>query len=135
MPALVYLIGLPTAVAVGTSLVTVLFSGAYGCFTYALKGRVEMIAALILLVGSAIGVQIGATAVKYIRGYGIRLLFAVMILLAGCSIAIEQVYKLTDIAVYSTTAGLVIMGTAMCMVLIIIVRLVLESKRGKKLRL
>ena len=131
MPALVYLIGLPTAVAVGTSLVTVLFSGAYGCFTYALKGRVEMIAAVILLVGSAIGVQIGATAVKYIKGYGIRLLFAVMILLAGCSIAIEQVYKLTGIAVYSTTAGFVIMGTALCMVLIIIARMVLEAKKGK----
>lgn len=135
MPALVYLIGLPTAVAVGTSLVTVLFSGAYGCFTYALKGRVEIIAALLLLLGSSIGVQIGATAVKYIRGYGIRLLFAIMIVFAGCSIAIEQVYKLTGVAVYSTTAGLVIMGTALCMVLIIIVRLLLESKRGKKLRL
>lgn len=135
MPALVYLIGLPTAVAVGTSLVTVLFSGAYGCFTYALKGRVEMIAAVILLVGSAIGVQIGATAVKYIRGYGIRLLFAVMILLAGCSIAIEQVYKLTGIAAYSTVAGLVIMGTALCMVFIIIVKVALDSKRARKLRL
>lgn len=130
MPALVYLIGLPTAVAVGTSLVTVLFSGAYGCLTYALKGRVEIIAAIILLIGSAIGVQIGATAVKYIRGYGIRLLFAVMIVLAGCSIATEQVYKLTGIEVYSTAAGIVIMGTALSMVAIIIFRLVFESKRG-----
>ncbi len=135
MPALVYLIGLPTAVAVGTSLVTVLFSGAYGCFTYALKGRVELTAAMILLVGSAIGVQIGATAVKYIRGYGIRLLFAVMILLAGCSIAIEQVYKLTGIAAYSATAGIVIMGTALCMVLIIIVRMWLQARRGRDIQL
>ena len=31
--------------------------------------------------GAAIGAQIGVTAVKYIRGYGIRLLFAIMILL------------------------------------------------------
>ncbi len=134
MPALVYLIGLPTAVAVGTSLVTVLFSGAYGCFTYAMKGRVELIAAVILLIGSAIGVQIGATAVKYIRGYGIRFLFAVMIVLAGCSIAIEQIYKLTNIEGYSTAAGIVIMGTALCMVTIIIFRLVFESKRGRELR-
>jgi uncharacterized membrane protein YfcA len=36
MPTLIYLIGLPTIIAVGTSLITVLFSSAYGCFIYAL---------------------------------------------------------------------------------------------------
>ena len=45
----------------------------------------EIIAAVLMLIGASIGAQIGVTAVKYIRGYGIRLLFAIMIILAGSS--------------------------------------------------
>ena len=55
MPALIYLIGCPTAIAVGTDLFSVLFSGAYGCFTYGVKGRVEIIAAVLMLIGASIG--------------------------------------------------------------------------------
>jgi uncharacterized membrane protein YfcA len=90
MPALIYLIGCPTAIAVGTDLFSVLFSGAYGCFTYGVKARVEIIAAILMLIGASIGAQIGVTAVKYIRGYGIRLLFAIMIILAGTSVSLKQ---------------------------------------------
>ncbi len=132
MPALVYLIGVPTVIAVGTDLMSVLFSGAYGCFTYAIKGRVEFIAAFIMLIGASIGAQIGATAVKYIKGYGIRLLFAIMILFAGCSIALEQIYKITEIPAFQSTAGIVLMGTAVIMTFIIITRLFLEVKKEKK---
>ncbi len=134
MPALVYLIGVPTVIAVGTDLMSVLFSGAYGCFTYAVKGRVELIAAFFMLIGASIGAQIGATAVKYIKGYGIRLLFAIMIVCAGCSIALEQAYKITGTPILSTIAGIVLMGTAVSMTLIIITSLVLEFKKEKKLR-
>jgi uncharacterized membrane protein YfcA len=129
MPALVYLIGVPTVIAVGTDLMSILFSGAYGCFTYALKGRVEFIAAFVMLLGASIGAQIGATAVKYIKGYGIRLLFAIMIVFAGCSIALEQVYKMTNLDFYQKIAGIVLMGTAVFMTFIIITRLILESRK------
>ncbi len=135
MPALVYLIGVPTVIAVGTDLMSVLFSGAYGCFTYAVKGRVELIAAFFMLIGASIGAQIGATAVKYIKGYGIRLLFAIMIVCAGFSIALEQAYKITNLELLSTIAGIVLMGTAVSMTLIIIISLVTEFKKERKLRL
>ena len=131
MPALVYLIGVPTVIAVGTDLMSVLFAGAYGCFTYALKGRVEFIAAFFMLIGASIGAQIGATAIKYVKGYGIRLLFAIMIVFAGCSVALEQVYKLSLVSFYQTTAGIVLMGTAVSMTVIIIARLIIESKKEK----
>ena len=131
MPALVYLIGVPTTIAVGTDLMSVLFAGAYGCFTYSLKGRVEFIAAFIMLIGASIGAQIGATAIKYIKGYGIRLLFAIMITLAGCSIALEQIYKITNVQIFSSIAGIVLMGTAVSMASLIIIRLVIESKKEK----
>jgi uncharacterized protein len=132
MPALVYLIGLPTAIAVGTSLITVLFSGAYGCFTYALKGRVELIAAFIMLIGASIGAQVGSTAVRYIKGYGIRLLFSIMIIFAGLSVATEQFYKITMKQLFQSLAGIVLMGTALSMSLVIIGKLIIEFRKEKK---
>ncbi len=131
MPALVYLIGLPTAVAVGTSLITVLFSGAYGCFTYAMKGRVELIAAFIMLIGASIGAQIGSTAIKYVKGYGIRLLFSIMIIFAALSVATEQFYKLTMKQLFQTFAGIVLIGTALTMSVVIISKLIIESRKEK----
>ena len=135
MPALVYLIGVPTVIAVGTDLMSVLFSGAYGCFTYAVKGRVEFIAAVFMLIGASIGAQIGANAVKYIKGYGIRLLFAIMIVCAGISIAIEQIYKITYVQLLQSVAGIVLMGTAVSMTLIIIINLIVEFRKERKIRL
>ncbi len=131
MPALVYLIGLPTTIAIGTSLITVLFSGAYGCFTYAMKGRVELIAAFIMLIGASIGAQIGSTAVKYVKGYGIRLLFAIMIVLAAFSVATEQFYKITRHQLFQTLAGIVLIGTALTLSIVIISKLLIESKKEK----
>jgi hypothetical protein len=109
---------------VGTDLFSVVFAGAYGCFTYALKGRVEIVAALIMLVGASIGAQIGVTAVKYIHGYGIRLLFAIMILLAGTSVAMKQLEL-------NTVAGYLVMGAALSMCAVITVQMIRGFKREK----
>ena len=132
IPVLVYLVGLPTTIAVGTSLVTVLFTAAYGCLTYGIKGRVELIAAFIMLVGASIGAQIGATAVKYIKGYGIRLLFAIMIILASFSVTTEQIYKITLKRIFQSFAGIVLMGSALSISIIIIAKLIMESKKENK---
>jgi len=116
MPALIYLIGCPTAIAIGTDLFSVLFSGAYGCLTYGVKGRVEIIAAVLMLFGAAIGAQIGVTAVKYIRGYGIRLLFAIMIILAGISVTLKQFE-------FKAAAQWMVMCAALGMCLVIMIKL------------
>lgn len=126
VPALIYLLSVPTVVAVGTSLFTVLFKGGYGCFTYAMKGRVEILAALIMLCGAAIGAQIGVTAVKYIRGYGIRLLFAIMTFFAAISVLLKQ-------ATLTTLASYTVIIAASCMSLIIIGGLIKGIKKEKKL--
>jgi uncharacterized membrane protein YfcA len=118
------LIGCPTAIAIGTDLFSVVFTGAYGCFTYALKGRVEIFAALIMLCGAAVGAQIGVAAVKYIHGYGIRLLFAIMIILAGASVTFKQLN-------YTTLAGITVMGAALGMCLVIILLMVQGVRKEK----
>ncbi len=130
MPALVYLIGLPTVIAVGTSLITVFFSSAFGCFIYAMDGRVELIAAGVMLIGASIGATIGATAVKYIKGYGIRLLFAIMIVFTSFSVITEQFYKISTKPFFQTFSGIILIGTALTMTVIIIAKLIIEYKKG-----
>lgn len=90
MPALMYVIGAPTKVAVGTDLFEVMISGAYGAFTYAYKGRVELLAALIMLIGAAVGAQFGATATLYARGTIIRLYFAITMICGGVSVVFKH---------------------------------------------
>jgi hypothetical protein len=91
MPALLYVIGCPTTVAVGTDLFEVMASGAYGAFTYAMKARVEIVAALVMLLGAAAGAQCGALATKYVKGLTIRLYFAITMLLSGVSVIFKHI--------------------------------------------
>ena len=129
MPSLVYLIGVPTALAVGTDLFIVMLDGAYGCFLYSFYGRTEIFAALFMLIGASIGAQIGVTAVKYIRGYGIRLLFAFMVFFAGISVVFKQLHSVFQSPFFQAASGWVIMGSASIMCIIIIVRLIIAARR------
>ncbi len=114
MPALVYLIGCPTFVAVGTDLFTIMLAGLYGAFTYGVKGRIELLAVLIMLAGAAPGAQIGTIATKYIRGYGIRLMFGVTVICAMASVILKQVG-------WGGAASWVIMTAVSIMTLVVIV--------------
>lgn len=87
MPAMVYLLGVPTHVAVGTDLFEVVISASYGTFTHAIKGNVDIMIALVMHTGAAIGAQIGATATEYFHGPKIRLAF-VPLPLIGAAIVI-----------------------------------------------
>jgi len=86
MPSLIYLVGCPTHVAVGTDLFEIAVSGLYGAATYSYKGRVELLAAFIMLIGAAVGAQIGAVATKYVKGYGIRIFFGIAVI--GCDLSV-----------------------------------------------
>ncbi len=78
MPMLIYLIGVPTHMAVGTDLFGVVISAGYGTITHALKGNVDILMALVMQTGAAIGAQIGATATHFFVGPRIRLLFSIL---------------------------------------------------------
>ncbi len=83
MPMLVYLIGAPTHVAVGTDLFEVVISAGYGTFTHALKGNVDIIIALVMHTGAAIGAQIGVQLTRHFSGPRIRLAFVPLPLLGA----------------------------------------------------
>ena len=105
-------IGCPTHIAVGTDLFEVAISGLYGAATYTLKGRTELVAALIMLIGAAIGAQIGAVATKYIRGYGIRAAFGAAVIGCLCSVVLKliQPYFPAYAKVINNVATVVVLG-------------------------
>jgi hypothetical protein len=91
MPAMVYVLGVPTHVAVGTDLFEVVISASYGTFTHALKGNVDILIALVMHTGAAIGAQIGATLTQYFHGTRIRLAFVPLPLLGAALIVYSLV--------------------------------------------
>jgi uncharacterized membrane protein YfcA len=108
MPALVYLIGAPTHVSVGTDLFEVMISGLYGAFTYSMKGRIELVAVFVMLTGAAIGAQIGTVATKYSKGYGIRIAFGIAVLCCMISIILKQYkYNVASATLILSTIGLI----------------------------
>src|SRR2546429_7793207 len=86
MPALVYVLGVPTHVAVGTDLFEVVISASYGTLTHAIKGNVDILIALVMHTGAAIGAQIGATLTEYFHGARIRLAFVPLPLIGAALI-------------------------------------------------
>ncbi len=90
MPMMVYLLGIPTHVAVGTDLFEIVISAGYGTVTHALKGNVDILIALVMQTGAAVGAQIGAVSTRYVRGPRIRLAFSGLALVG----ALLMLYRL-----------------------------------------
>jgi len=83
MPLLVYLVGVPTHVAVGTDLFEIVFSASFGTLTHAIKGNVDVLMALVMQTGAALGAQIGAVSTRFFAGPRIRLLFSALPLIGA----------------------------------------------------
>jgi len=91
MPLLVYVIGVPTHVAVGTDLFEIVFSSGYGTLTHGIKGNVDILIALVMGTGAAIGAQIGAVSTRYFAGPRIRLLFSTLPLIGAILVIIRLI--------------------------------------------
>jgi uncharacterized protein len=87
MPSMVYVLGIPTHLAVGTDLFEIVISASYGTVTHAIKGNVDILIALVMHTGAVIGAQIGVVATQYFAGPKIRLAFVPMPLI-GAAIVI-----------------------------------------------
>ncbi len=90
MPALIYILGVPTHVAVGTDLFEIVFSAGYGTLTHALKGNVDILMALIMHTGAAIGAQLGALGTRHVSGPRLRIAFAFLPLLGAVLLLIDM---------------------------------------------
>jgi uncharacterized membrane protein YfcA len=87
MPSMVYLLGIPTHIAVGTDLFEIIISASYGTVRHAMNGNVDIVIALIMQTGAALGARLGANLTQYFSGPRIRLVFAPLPLLGAIVIA------------------------------------------------
>ena len=84
VPALVYLLRVPAALVVGTSLFQIVFTMAAACVLHAMVNQsIDVVLALVLMVGSVAGAQFGARAGQRLKAEQLRALLALLVLGVG----------------------------------------------------
>ncbi len=97
VPAMIYLLGMPTAIVIGTSLFQIIFVMANITFLQAVTNQtVDVVLALLLLAGAVIGAQIGTMVGGHMRGEQLRALLGVVVLAVGAGVAYDLVVTPTD---------------------------------------
>lgn len=76
MPALIYVIGCPMVVAIGTDLFESIFSLGYGTLTHSFKGNIDLILVVVLLTTGSLGNQIGVILAKRITNPKVKQIYA-----------------------------------------------------------
>ena len=85
VPAMIYVFGVPTAVAAGSELYLAMFMGAWGALNYAYQGFVDIRLTMLLYLGSLLGIYVGAYGVKVVKERMIRIVTGAIILLCVIS--------------------------------------------------
>jgi uncharacterized membrane protein YfcA len=88
VPAMIYIFGMPSAVAAGTELYLAVFMGGWGALNYVFEGKVDIRLTMLLYLGSLVGVHIGAYGTKVVKEVMIRLVTCMIILFCVISRAI-----------------------------------------------
>jgi uncharacterized membrane protein YfcA len=98
VPAMIYIIGMPTIVAIGTDLFQIVLTSANVTLQQAMVNKtVDLLLALILLGGSTIGAQFGAIAGRRLKGEQIRILLAIIVLVLTVKMFLDLVLTPSDL--------------------------------------
>ena len=106
VPAMIYLLGMPTAMVVGTSLFQIIFVTANVTFLQATSNQtVDIVLALLLLTSAVVGAQFGTRVAVKLRGEQLRGLLALMVLLVCSKIAYDLISTPFDLFSISEISG------------------------------
>ncbi|KUF12875.1 sulfite exporter TauE/SafE family protein [Pseudoponticoccus marisrubri] len=104
VPAMIYLLGMPTKVVVGTSLFQIIFVAAFTTTLHAATNyTVDVVLAVLLLVGGVVGAQLGTVLGMRLRAEQLRILLAILVLLVCAKIGLELLLRPSEL--YSITTG------------------------------
>ena len=121
MPVLIYVLGVPTTVAIGTDLFQIIITGSVGTFAYALSDRVDPLMAVLMLAAASIGSQLGAGATRRVEPSRIRFLYGLLIMTGAVAVALEELSQaVPGAAALSAAAAVVLLGSGggMCLLLL-----------------
>ncbi len=106
VPAMIYLLGMPTAVVVGTSLFGIIVISTVSCFAHALNNNnVDVILGLMLAAGAVVGAQYGTRLGGRIRAEHLRGLLAMLVLAVGARLVYSLVTTPDDLFVVAPLGG------------------------------
>lgn len=106
VPAMIYLLGMPTSVVVGTSLFQIIFVTANVTVLQSVNNyAVDVVLAILLLIGAVIGAQFGARAGAKLGGEQLRILLALMVLGVCVKIALDLTLEPDDIYAIGQAGG------------------------------
>lgn len=104
VPAMIYLLGMPTRVVVGTSLFQIIFVTAFTTLMHALNHHsVDMLLALLLIIGGVVGAQFGARVGVRLKAEQLRILLALLVLAVAGKIALDLLLQPAEL--YSVTVA------------------------------
>lgn len=90
VPAMIYILGMPTKVVVGTSLFQIIFVAAFATMMHAITNQtVDLVLALLLLIGGVVGAQFGAKLGLRLKAEQLRILLAVLVLSVCGKLALD----------------------------------------------
>ena len=97
VPAMIYLLGMPTSVVPGTSLFQIIFVTAAVTILQAVANNtVDVVLALILLLGGVVGTQLGTRWGAKLRGEELRALLAVILLMVAAKLVFDLTVRPAD---------------------------------------
>ncbi|MEM1506917.1 MAG: sulfite exporter TauE/SafE family protein [Candidatus Bathyarchaeia archaeon] len=126
VPLLIYIVGCKPSVAAGTCIFGVLVSCAYASLTHTLKGNVDFILAILIFVGSSIGVQIGSSATRRVKEASFKLTFGLCLGFISLSVIMKLVSSLYGVFILAILSQI----TIFLAVFIIASSIILLSVRG-----
>jgi uncharacterized membrane protein YfcA len=98
VPIMIYVLRVPTVTVIGTSMVLTLVTMICATILHALTNHlVDVVLALMLMVGGVVGAQFGARAGQRIRGEQLRLLLGLLVLAVGIRFAVELAIRPDDL--------------------------------------
>lgn len=106
VPAMIYLLGMPTKVVVGTSLFQIIFVTAFTTLLHATTNyTVDMALAVLLLVGGVIGAQIGTRIGTRLKAEQLRILLSLMVLVVCGKLAFDLLVQPAELFSIGTAGG------------------------------
>ena len=104
VPAMIYLLGMPTKVVIGTSLFQIIFVTSFTTVMHAVNSQtVDMMLALLLILGGVVGAQIGTRVGVRLKAEQLRILLSLLVLTVSIRIAVDLL--LTPDELYSVAPG------------------------------
>ncbi|MBX9452725.1 MAG: sulfite exporter TauE/SafE family protein [Neoaquamicrobium sediminum] len=107
VPALIYLLKVPTNVVIGTSLFQIVFTAAYTTIVHATTNQtVDVVLAFLLMIGGVAGAQYGAKAGQKLRGEQLRALLALLVVAVALRLAFDLFVRPNSLYSLSSLSGI-----------------------------